>query len=115
MGKVNKQNLVSLADRTTEERRAIAVKGGIASGEARSFKKLLIDISKEGASAGSAMSRKEYIARKLVELAGKGNLKAIELLMRVMNELDDNVTVNIARRELTAEEASSYLEELNNL
>ena len=31
----NEENLVSLADRTTEERRAIVKKGGIASGEAR--------------------------------------------------------------------------------
>lgn len=32
---INKENLISLADRTTEEKREIAVKGGIASGEAR--------------------------------------------------------------------------------
>lgn len=41
----NKENLVSLADRTTEEQRAIAKKGGIASGEVRkekaSFKKAI--------------------------------------------------------------------------
>lgn len=35
----NKQNLVSLADRTTSEQRAIATKGGIASGEARRAKR----------------------------------------------------------------------------
>ena len=31
----NDENLVSLADRTTSERREIAIKGGKASGEAR--------------------------------------------------------------------------------
>ena len=39
----NEQNLVSLADRTTEEKREIAQKGGKASGEARRNKKLLRD------------------------------------------------------------------------
>lgn len=112
MGKVNKQNLVSLADRTTEERRAIAVKGGIASGEARSFKRMLGDIGKEAASQGSNVSRKEYIARRLYDLAGKGNLKAIELLMRVLNELDDTVTLNVKTRDLNAEEAAKLLHEL---
>lgn len=38
---MNENNLVSLADRTTEEQREIARKGGIASGEARRRKKTL--------------------------------------------------------------------------
>ena len=37
----NIENLVSLADRTKEEQRAIAIQGGIASGEARRQKKSL--------------------------------------------------------------------------
>lgn len=37
----NKENLVSLADRTTEEKRAIGIKGGKASGEARRKKKTM--------------------------------------------------------------------------
>ena len=39
----NEQNLVSLADRTTEEKRMIAQKGGKASGKARRNKKMLRD------------------------------------------------------------------------
>lgn len=39
----NTENLVSLADRTTEEQRAIASAGGKASGEARRNKKMLRD------------------------------------------------------------------------
>ena len=38
---MNEENLISLADRTTEEQREIARKGGIASGEARRRKKTL--------------------------------------------------------------------------
>lgn len=36
---MNEENLVSLADRTTEEKRAIAKKGGVASGKARRERK----------------------------------------------------------------------------
>jgi hypothetical protein len=39
----NEENLVSLADRTTSEKRAIATAGGKASGEARRNKKMLRD------------------------------------------------------------------------
>ena len=38
---MNEQNLVSLADRTPEERREIARSGGLASGEAKRERKLL--------------------------------------------------------------------------
>lgn len=38
---MNESNLISLADRTTEEQREIARKGGIASGEARRRKRTL--------------------------------------------------------------------------
>jgi hypothetical protein len=37
----NDENLVSLADRTTSEKREIAIKGGLASGEARRKRKSL--------------------------------------------------------------------------
>ena len=37
----NDENLVSLADRTTEEKREIGIKGGIASGKARREKKTM--------------------------------------------------------------------------
>ena len=40
---MNEDNLVSLADRTTEEQREIARKGGIASGEARRRKRSIKD------------------------------------------------------------------------
>lgn len=42
----NTENLVSLADRTTEEQRAIARQGGIASGEVRKKKKALREKAK---------------------------------------------------------------------
>ena len=58
----NEQNLVSLADRTTSERRAIAKKAGIASGEARRRSKSF----KEAA---------EYVLNQLVDRKDKnGNV-----------------------------------------
>jgi uncharacterized protein YjbK len=39
----NKKNLKSLADRTTEEQRAIAIKGGKKSGEVRKEKRIITD------------------------------------------------------------------------
>lgn len=42
--KGNPKNLVSLADRTTEEQREIAKKGGIKSGQTRARNKMLKDI-----------------------------------------------------------------------
>ena len=113
MGQFEKGNKYAFDKRTTEELREITVKGGIASGEARSFKKLLSEIGKECASKKSPMEKKEFVARKLYELAGKGNLKAIELLMRVLNELDDNVTLTINQpRDLTPEEAAALQKHL---
>lgn len=47
MAKGRKENLVSLADRTTEEQREIAVAGGKASGIARKKKKLIKDTIEE--------------------------------------------------------------------
>ena len=43
----NTDNLISLADRTTEEKRAIGIKGGIASGKARREKKTMKETLKE--------------------------------------------------------------------
>lgn len=113
MGQFEKGNKYSFANLTAEERRKMGKIGGDASGEARSFKKLLNEIGRECASEKSPMEKKEFVARKLYELAGKGNLKAIELLMRVLNELDDNVTLTINQpRDLTPEEAAALQKHL---
>lgn len=113
MGQFEKGNKYAFDKKTAEELRDITVKGGIASGEARSFKKLLSEIGKECASEKSPMQKKEFVARKLYELAAKGNIKAIKLLMRALNELDDNVTLTINQpRDLTPEEAAALQKHL---
>lgn len=113
MGKVNEQNLIPMDKRSKEEARELGQRGGIASGQSRSFKALLKQIGEEAASAGSPMQRKEYVARKLYELAGKGNIKAMELIMKATNELEDNITLNVKQpRDLTPEEAQELQKQL---
>lgn len=109
----NERNLKPFNTLTENEQREIARQGGIASGQSRSFKALLKQIGEEAASAGSPMQRKEYVARKLYELAGKGNLKAMELIMKATNELEENITLNVKQpRDLTPEEAQELQKQL---
>lgn len=85
---MNQENLVSLADRTTEEQREIARKGGIASGKARKEKKLLKDelaiimenVNKDG------KTYQELISTALVKEALKGNTKAYEIIRDTLGQ-----------------------------
>lgn len=109
----NERNLKPFNTLTEKEQREIARQGGIASGQSRSFKALLKQIGEEAASTTSPMQRKEYVARKLYELAGKGNIKAMELIMKATNELEDNITLNVKKpRDLTPEEAQELQKQL---
>lgn len=73
-------------DRTTEEQREIAKKGGIASGEARRRKRdlrqaLELLLEKEYRDKnGNTITGAEAITAKLFEQAMKGNIKAFETL-----------------------------------
>lgn len=85
---MNQENLVSLADRTTEEQREIARKGGIASGKSRKEKRQLKDelellmqnISKDG------RTYQELISTALVKEALKGNTKAYEIIRDTLGQ-----------------------------
>ena len=80
------ENLISLADRTTEEQHEIATKGGIASGIARNKKKLLRECLEELLSKemkdknGNTASGAEVLATKLFQQALQGNIKAFEVV-----------------------------------
>ena len=80
---MNEGNLVSLADRTTEERREIAIKGGIASGEARrarkTFRDELITLLENG-------NTQEKISVALIQQALDGNTKAFEVIRDTVGE-----------------------------
>ena len=79
----NTENLVSLADRTTEEQRAIASAGGKASGEARrkrkTLKEELLFILSEG-------ETQQSVTLALIEKAMSGDTKAFEVIRDTIGE-----------------------------
>lgn len=84
---MNEENLVSLADRTTEEVREIARKGGIASGKVRKEKKLLKELLEEALSKGTETDN-EYvnITLALIKEANRGNVKAYEVIRDTLGQ-----------------------------
>lgn len=80
---MNESNLVSLADRTTEEQREIARKGGIASGKARKERKTLKEELLLLLSEGDTQ---EKISLSLIKQALNGNTKAFEIIRDTVGE-----------------------------
>lgn len=85
----NEQNLVSLADRTTKEKREIAIKGGKASGEARRRKatmketlEMLLDEKGE-----NGKTYRELATLGLLKGAISGNSQNYKTILEVMGEL----------------------------
>lgn len=85
----NKENLISLADRTTEEKREIAIKGGIASGEARrekatmkaTLEMLLDETYKNG------KTYRDLATLGLIKGAINGNAQNYRLILETLGEL----------------------------
>lgn len=89
----NEENLVSLADRTTEERREIATKAGIASGKARREKRDrkqmasdLLDLTMQGAGVEKI---KKFFNIKGIELNAY-QVTVLSCLMKAMQKGDAN-------------------------
>ena len=83
----NDDNLKSLAERTTEEKRKIGTMGGKASGEARRKKRdlklamqALLEADVKDKKTGETMSGAEAIAMAQYRKALKGDAKAFELV-----------------------------------
>ena len=102
---MNEENLIPFNERTVEEQREIARKGGIKSGEARREKKLFREAieKKLGQSLDSMVDA-------MINQAKNGNVQAITFLRdtigekptdKVEAEVNTDVTINI---ELTDEE-----------
>lgn len=89
---MNEQNLKSLGERTTEEKREIAQKGGKASGEARRKKRdlrLALEalLEKEFKDEkGASRTGTEVITAKLFEQAAEGNVKAFETIRATVGQ-----------------------------
>lgn len=100
---MNDQNLIPTTELTENERRELARKGGIASGEARRRRKqlredLLVMLdeevefkTKDGQTVKATVQA--GVARKLIKQASEGNLKAIELMAKMTGDLDNKVKV----------------------
>ena len=95
----NKDNLVSLADRTTDEQREIARQGGIASGEARREKKLFKEAIEK--KLGKSL---DDIVEAMINESMKGNVQATTFLRDTIGEkptdkleadVDSNIQINV--------------------
>ena len=125
----NEENLVSLADRTTEERREIAIKAGIASGKARREKRDrkqmasdLLDLTMQGAGVDKI---KKFFGMKNTELNAyqvtvlsclmkamqKGDANALEKLLKIAGEqFTELLDVSVGKSEKLAD----IMEQLKN-
>lgn len=86
----NEQNLISLKDRTEEEKREIARMGGIASGEARkeraTMKKTLELLLQEKDSDGKTFQNKSTLG--LIKGAIQGKAENMKLILQMLGELE---------------------------
>lgn len=87
----NENNLISLADRTTEEQRQIAIKGGKKSGEVRKARKTLKEELLLLLSQGNMQQK---ISLSLLQQALNGNVKAFEVLRDSIGEKEPERIVN---------------------
>ena len=118
----NEENLVSLADRTTEERREIAIKAGIASGKARREKRDrkqmasdLLDLTMQGAGVDKikkffGMNNTELNAYQVTVLSclmkamQKGDANALEKLLKIAGEqFTELLDVSVGKSEKLAD------------
>lgn len=105
----NNENLVSLADRTTEEKRAIAIKGGKASGEARrqkatmreTLRLMLEDIPKDEENKDKLTNR-ELATLGLIKGARCGNATNYRTMLETLGEIltDGNSSTPTVKIEL---------------
>lgn len=94
--KNNEDNLIPFDKRTEEEQRRIATMGGIASGEARREKRAmreLLEIALAAKCTRGDITNKEESAAQLAKKMAEGDLKAIEVGLKVIGEYEQKVKV----------------------
>lgn len=94
--KNNEENLIPFNQRTEEEQRAIATMGGIASGKARREQRAmreLLEIALSAKCVKGDASNKEEAAAQLAKKMAEGDLKAIEVGLKVLGEYEQKVKV----------------------
>lgn len=114
----NEQNLISLADRTTEEQRAIARLGGKASGEARRAKKTIAqalrEVLDEPLVSDPQKTKLEAIVGKTAEaLYKKPSAKGLKILAEILGEMEVKVHhEGLALNIQTSEEGKANIEKI---
>lgn len=105
MANGNIENLVSLANRTTEEQREIATMGGKASGEARRQKKAMremLEICLEMKN-NDGLTYRQLATMGLIDGAIKGNAQNYRTMLETLGELksveEDKLANNIGKVE----------------
>lgn len=94
--KNNKENLIPTNRRSKEEARELGRKGGIASGEARREKRAmreLLEMALEKKCVKGDITNKEESAAQLAKKMAEGDLKAIEVGLKVLGEYEQKVKV----------------------
>lgn len=94
---MNENNIIPNSERTPEERREIARKGGIASGEARRAKKTLADAIRavlDEELPGTNLTRREGIVIKTLERVYKsGKMEDLVKIAQITGELQQNINI----------------------
>lgn len=94
--KNNEENLIPTNRRSKEEARELGRKGGIRSGEARRKKRAmreLLEMALEKKCVKGDITNKEESAAQLAKKMAEGDLKAIEVGLKVLGEYEQKVKV----------------------
>ena len=94
--KNNEDNLIPTNRRSKDEARELGRKGGIASGEARREKRAmreLLEIALAAKRVRGDITNKEESAAQLAKKMAEGDLKAIEVGLKVIGEYEQKVKV----------------------
>ena len=111
----NIENLVSLADRTTEEKRAIAIKGGKASGEARRKKATMLSVLESTLDKvnSKGITYREGVTLGLIKGAMNGSAKNYEIIQELMEKKEkldssDNKIIYIPAKDMPSSFVNLY-------
>lgn len=97
---MNEQNLIKNSERTPQQRKAQAIKAGVASGIARREKKtlrerlLLMGEQEITNKKGETMQREDVIALQVSQKAANGDLKAARLYAELTGQLVQKIDVD---------------------
>lgn len=113
----NEQNLISLADRTTKEKREIGIMGGKASGEARRKKATMLEVLEKTLDEKNAkgVTYQELATLGLIKGAVNGNGKNYELIYNLMNEKHNKERKDEINIMLPAKDISSAFVDINRM